>query len=32
MTRVEYAVLDGRASAIEVIRADGSRQKHARVD
>lgn len=32
MTRVEYAVLDGRASAIEVIRADGSRQKHERVD
>lgn len=31
-TRVEYAVLDGRANALEVIRADGSRQKHARAD
>jgi hypothetical protein len=32
MTRLEYAVLDGRANAMEVIRADGSRQKHERVD
>jgi hypothetical protein len=32
MTRLEYAVLDGRANAIEVIRADGSRQKHERAD
>jgi hypothetical protein len=32
MTRLEYAVLDGRANAMEVIRADGSRQKHERAD
>jgi hypothetical protein len=32
MTRLEYAVLDGRANAVEVIRADGSRQKHERID
>jgi hypothetical protein len=32
MTRLEYAVLDGRANAMEVVRADGSRQKHERAD
>jgi hypothetical protein len=31
-TRVEYAVLDGHASALEVVRANGSRQRHARID
>lgn len=30
LTRVEYAVVDGRASAMEVIRGDGSRQAHGR--
>lgn len=29
-TRVEYAVVNGRAAAMEVIRGDGSRQKHQR--
>jgi hypothetical protein len=29
-TRVEYAVVNGRAAAMEVIRGDGSRQKHRR--
>jgi hypothetical protein len=32
LPRLEYAVLDGRANAMEVIRADGSRQKHERAD
>ena len=31
MTRVEYAVVDGRANAMDVIRGDGSRQTHGRI-
>jgi hypothetical protein len=31
MTRVEYAVVDGRANTMEVIRGDGSRQTHGRI-
>jgi C-terminal processing protease CtpA/Prc len=29
-TRVEYAVVDGKATVMEVVRGDGSRQKHQR--
>jgi hypothetical protein len=31
LTRVEYAVTDGRANTMDVIRGDGSRQTHTRI-